>query len=304
MMEDNLMRHYTVLKEFLEKSLRQDQAEGKSNRARDKLLRLSAVQFEELSTDVYDELMRRKRVDGQRGPNGVTEKNVEEFLAPMRSFHPKRNQARQKLSTLPAPRFSALATDVFFELERRFPRFTGAYIERRDSPANSMRGPRSRAGTPNGTRPESRERQGARRAHPPRQGSLGGQVFAGRGIPGLGSQDEYSRPTPKSSQSNTIVPNKSYLVEDDDDQTGPEDNDDTYGMRRRDTGNTNKSFGSSERDQKMIGEQKSQINDLQGKIDSFESQMREKEAAVDRLESGQRESENVSQIVPIPLERY
>lgn len=36
-------------------------------------------------------------------------------------FHPKRNQARQKLSTLPRTRFKDLASDVFFELERRFP---------------------------------------------------------------------------------------------------------------------------------------------------------------------------------------
>ena len=36
-------------------------------------------------------------------------------------FHPKRNQARQKLATLSDPRFKDLASDVFYELERRFP---------------------------------------------------------------------------------------------------------------------------------------------------------------------------------------
>lgn len=36
-------------------------------------------------------------------------------------FHPKRNQARQKLATLPRTRFKDLSSDVFFELERRFP---------------------------------------------------------------------------------------------------------------------------------------------------------------------------------------
>ena len=293
MMEDNLIQHYNVLKEFLKESLRQDQAEGKPNRARDKLLRLSPVQFQELSTDVYDELLRRQRVDGQREPNNTPGKRVEGFLEPMPNFHPKRNQARQKLSTLPDPRFKALATDVFFELERRFPRFTGAYIERRDSPANSMRGPPSRAGTPNGMRPDSRSQQGSRRPYPPRQGSLGGQVFAGLGIPGMGSQDEYSRPTPKSSQSNTIVPNKSYLVEDDDDQTGPEDNDEIYGMRRRDTSTTSKSFGSNDRDQKMIVDYKNQVSDLQGKVETLESQVRDKELVIDRLEGSQRENESV-----------
>lgn len=42
-------------------------------------------------------------------------------LAVREEFHPKRNQARQKLATLPKTRFKDLASDVFFELERRFP---------------------------------------------------------------------------------------------------------------------------------------------------------------------------------------
>ena len=297
MMEDSLVQHYNVLKEFLKESLRQDQAEGKPNRARDKLLRLSAVQFQELSTDVYDELLRRKRVDSQLDVPKPPGKRVEDFLEPMPNFHPKRNQARQKLSTLPDPRFRALATDVFFELERRFPRFTGSFIERRDSPANGTRGPPSRTGTPNGVRSESQNQQGGRRPYPPRQGSLGGQVFAGLGIPGMGSQDEYSRPTPKSSQSNTIVPNKSYLVEDDDDPTGPEDNDSVYGTRRRDTSTTNKSFGSNERDQRMIAEYKSQVSDLQGRIETLESRVQDKEAEVERLENGRRHHESVCRLV-------
>jgi hypothetical protein len=38
-------------------------------------------------------------------------------------FHPKRNQARQKLATLPKTRFKDLASDVFYELDHRFPHF-------------------------------------------------------------------------------------------------------------------------------------------------------------------------------------
>jgi hypothetical protein len=44
--------------------------------------------------------------------------------------------------------------------------------------------------------------------------------------PGLPPND-YGRPTPKTFQSNTIVPNKSTMVEDD--ETGGEDNDDDDG---------------------------------------------------------------------------
>ncbi|MCJ1405742.1 component of the polarisome [Xylographa trunciseda] len=267
MMEDSLAQHYTELKAFLASTLRDDRNGVKPNRARDKLLRLSAVQFQELSTDVYDELLRRK--DFENTPLSEREKRPA-FLLPKENFHPKRNQARQKLSTLPITRFTALATDVFYELERRFPRFPAGDIIRRDSPANSMRGPPSRTGTPDGTRPGSKgQGQGPRRPGYNRQGSLQGQVFAGHGIPAMGNQDDYSRPAPKSSQTNTIVPNKSYLVEDDDD---PEYVDDMYSITRRDTSMTSRSTASIERDKKMIADYQTQINDLHGRIGSLEDQ--------------------------------
>ncbi|RIB23587.1 hypothetical protein C2G38_1959245, partial [Gigaspora rosea] len=78
--------------------------------ARDKLTRLTKQQFQELSTDVYDELSRRLL-----GSNAVP------FLPVCDDFHPKRNQARQKLATLPKNRFKDLASDVYYELERRYP---------------------------------------------------------------------------------------------------------------------------------------------------------------------------------------
>lgn len=43
------------------------------------------------------------------------------FLAVKEEFHPKRNQARQKLATLPVARFQDLASDVYSELTRRYP---------------------------------------------------------------------------------------------------------------------------------------------------------------------------------------
>ncbi|KIK56111.1 hypothetical protein GYMLUDRAFT_204971 [Collybiopsis luxurians FD-317 M1] len=79
--------------------------------ARQKLIRLTIQQFHELSTDVYDELIRRK-----------SEKEVP-FLPVRDEFKPKRNQARQKLATLPTSRFEDLSSDVYFELSRRYPEF-------------------------------------------------------------------------------------------------------------------------------------------------------------------------------------
>lgn len=99
-----------------------------------------------------------------------------------------------------------------------------------------MRGPPSRMGTPaDGSRGPNRMRRPSDASsiagysirsesrNGPRNGSL---LNGGLGIPpspGLPPND-FGRPTPKTFQSNTIVPNKSTMVEDD--ETGGEDNDD------------------------------------------------------------------------------
>ncbi|KAJ1894136.1 component of the polarisome [Kickxella alabastrina] len=75
-----------------------------------KLSRLTPMQFQELATDVYDELKRR-RSENQEFP----------FLPVRDHYHPKRNQARQKLATLSRPKFVDLVHDVNEELKRRFP---------------------------------------------------------------------------------------------------------------------------------------------------------------------------------------
>ncbi|OXV08937.1 hypothetical protein Egran_03299 [Elaphomyces granulatus] len=122
-MEEASAHHYHSLKRFL-------QNPDRPNKARDKLLRLSATQFHELSTDVYDELVRREQATG--GPGRPPRLDIPPFLPPRNDFHEKRNQARLKMSSLQQQRFKDLATDVFCELERRFPHFT-----KPDSPVGS-----------------------------------------------------------------------------------------------------------------------------------------------------------------------
>ncbi|KAL8698804.1 MAG: hypothetical protein Q9201_006373 [Fulgogasparrea decipioides] len=292
MMEEALSQHYAILKRYLAQSLRDEKGNAKPNRARDKLLRLSPVQFQELSTDVYDELLRRQSAAGQQ-TNGPGQ--VPSYLLPKNNFHPKRNQARQKLATLPPPRFRDLATDVFYELERRFPRFMGGDIARNGSPAPSMRGPPSRVGTPNGIRPASRGQvPPAGPGHgQPRNASLGSQVMAGLGIPGVGGPDDaYGRPTAKTFQSSTIIPNKSTMVEDDDDQTGPEDNDDSrseFFRRKRDTSTTSRSVGAgNERDRKAI-------DDLQAKIEMLETTVQERDGEISDLRQAKDGKDQASQ---------
>ena len=289
-MEENLSQHYKILKRYLAESLRDDKANPKPNRARDKLLRLSPVQFMELSTDVYDELLRRQSAAGQymNGPG-----QVPSYLLPKDNFHPKRNQARQKLATLPPPRFRDLATDVFYELERRFPHFAASGIERNGSPAPSIRGPPSRQGTPNGIRPGQSPmvgHPGAGRLGPDygtRNASLGSQVMSGQGIPAT-EGDAYGRPTAKTFQSNTIIPNKSTLVEDDDDQMGPEDTGDGRSFRsRRDTNASYRTDGGFRNGGLGVGASDSQISEFRNKVEELESILREREAEVERLQVSQ-----------------
>lgn len=302
-MEESLSIHYTVLRRYLAQSLRDEKGNAKPNRARDKLLRLSAVQFQELSTDVYDELLRRQNATGpQRSGQG----EVPTYLLPKENFHPKRNQARQKLSTLPAPRFRDLATDVFYELERRFPKFAAGDIERVGSPA-SIRGPPSRQGTPNGIRPGSRDQVAPRGpGFESRQISLGGQSFTGLGIPGVGGPDDaYGRPQAKTFQSNTIIPNKSTLVEDDDEQTGAEDSDDngsdahgTDGAaskkeNRMVPSQANRAVGGAGSDKKMVADYEAHVGELQGKVNDLESKLWEKDTELERVLVDRQDKESV-----------
>lgn len=210
-----LGEHYAVLKRFLGATSQNGQPPA-PNKARDKLLRLTAVQFLELSADVYDELNRRYPPPNSEPPP--------KFLLPRDNFHLKRNQARQKLSLLPPTRFRDLATDVFTELERRIPRVIGGDIPRVNSPA-SMR-TSSRSNTPingmNGFPPRSQSRvRRPSEASSIRSAALG-SAYGIPPSPGL-PPGGFERPQAKQSQSNTIVPNKSTMVEedDDDDPLGP-----------------------------------------------------------------------------------
>jgi len=83
-------------------------------KAREKLKKLTKIQFSDLSTDVYDEMQRREatRLD----PENTT---LPKYLASQPNYHPKRNQARQKLAALPPSRFKDLVNDVLFEIGNR-----------------------------------------------------------------------------------------------------------------------------------------------------------------------------------------
>ncbi|KAK8251134.1 cell polarity protein-like protein [Phyllosticta capitalensis] len=281
MIEESLSDHYRMLKGYLASHLRDEKGNLRPNRARDKLLRLSQVQFQELSTDVYDESLRREEERRKGGPNHPNN-DTPKFLPPKSNYHPKRNQARQKLSTLPIERFRQLATDVFYELERRFPHFVDRpELSVPGSPTGSVassRGP-GRRGTPS---------SGSMGRGPPPPGYRGpppGPRGPGRGPPG---------PMAKQSQSNTIVPTKSTLVEDDDDPSGIDDDDedhDAFGLEdavRRSSRRTSGRKSAAAQDDKVVADLNLEIVQLKEKFEELELKLKDRDSEIEKLKADEK----------------
>jgi Spa2 homology domain (SHD) of GIT len=117
--ELQFQRYHASFQRYLAASLKGMKPNARGNRACDKLTKLTYWQLNELSVDVLDDLNRRQAFAAE------AEAEIP-FLPPQQHFHPRRNQARQKLSTLPANRFRDLVTDTHYETERRYPKFAGA----------------------------------------------------------------------------------------------------------------------------------------------------------------------------------
>lgn len=282
-MEMELSQHYVVLKSFLKGAASHP---PRPNKARDKLLRLSPLQFHELSTDVFDELQRRQAAAPLPG-RPPRPQNVPPFLQPRSDFHEKRNQARQKLSTLQHIRFRDLSTDVFCELERRFPHFGRPDADKRDSSRSQSRGPGGRPPMANGLP------SGPNGFVPPPRSHSHGQSVSSTGFAGRESNlslengtngAEYGRPMPRQFQSNTITPNKSMMVEDEDEVQGVtpryDDSSDAYGLESsltsprsdRETSATSQSIASLSG---KVGPLR--ITELQEKVTELEQNLETKE---------------------------
>jgi hypothetical protein len=117
-------------------------------------------------------------------------------------FHPKRNQARQKLATLPKTRFKDLSSDVFFELERRFPELKEEYRPEAIARERALeREEQERQLREDTARREAQERE--RQAAAQREA----QEAEARRL---------NTAAPKESTSDIIVPTKSRMVEEED----------------------------------------------------------------------------------------
>lgn len=120
--------------------------------------------------------------------------------------------------------------------------------------------------------------------------------MAGLSVPGTSQDDDYGRPTAKTFQSNTIIPNKSTMVEDDDDDNMS----DVYGGRR-DTTYTSRSAGASEKDRKALEESQTQVGELQNKVKDLEDQLRDKASELNALNTSHSERQDVSALSNGPI---
>ncbi|RMD41407.1 hypothetical protein DV735_g3698, partial [Chaetothyriales sp. CBS 134920] len=284
-MEMEVQQHYSVLRGYL-KAGSVAQPPPRPNKARDKLLRLSPVQFYELSTDVFDELQRRQASSPL--PGRPPRRDVPPFLQARPDFHEKRNQARQKLSSLQTSRFRDLSTDVFCEIERRFPHFVRR--EGSHGQAGRMQGSRGsnaylppppRPGLANGAGPHSRMAS---------QGGMSAQD---------GQNGDFNRPMARQFQSNTITPNKSMMVEDEDEVPERYDrSSDAFGLESalatpssdRDTPAASRSITS------MVGKPPAaQVTELQQEIEQLKTSLKLKEAELERknVNGGGQENEEL-----------
>jgi hypothetical protein len=127
--EITISEQYVALKAYLISSLIYREHVRPAPSVQDKLLRLSDIQFKELRTDVYDELMRRQQDMQLTLHSNVGSRPRPLFLPANPPHSAERNQAREKLSTLTRIRLGDLISDVVVELERRFP-LLDAYIVR------------------------------------------------------------------------------------------------------------------------------------------------------------------------------
>ncbi|KAF7352325.1 hypothetical protein MVEN_01196200 [Mycena venus] len=109
--------HFHKLDRYLQAYLAKPPPNLRST-ARQKLTRLTIQQFHELSTDVYDEIVRRK--------------NEKEGTPSLANLVMPFSYARQKLATLPVARMEDLSSDVHFELARRYPEFAQKRLKMND----------------------------------------------------------------------------------------------------------------------------------------------------------------------------
>ncbi|KAJ4168290.1 component of the polarisome [Fusarium falciforme] len=277
-----LNEHYLAFRVFLDTG--DPKGKQQLKKPHNKLLRLTAVQLYELSTDAFDELTRRQAPAGPNGPPA--------FLLPNNAFSGKRNQARQRLSAVGQPRFRDLVADVYYEIKRRFPHFARTYLKRtenRTSTQGDLVSPRS--STPfNGFAPRRQSRmreppQAPSMIDPRRTDAYG--FPASPSVPNFprspGTNGDYS-PTPKQpDRDNANVPRRLSMVEEHDESESESESDEFSLEQAASSRESTRSAGSgvtTKANDELIEGHKSQLRQLTDKLRSMEDAMKNREEEI------------------------
>lgn len=185
---------------------------------------------------------------------------TEPYLSVRNDFHPKRNQARQKLATLPLQRFRDLASDVYYELERRYPEFGEDEVSRSSSPHPPLN--EARAALPSSRSRDNVSQSNGNNNLQPSNSNNNLVAASGRRSPSPLPSSSSNRDLNNlnggavTTTNDVVVPNKSTLVlEDAPNSTGGENNNVNRNNDSRSVGRTTSesSFGGSRVVQQYAG---------------------------------------------------
>ncbi|KAH8165532.1 hypothetical protein CIB48_g2696 [Xylaria polymorpha] len=200
--------------------------------------------------------------------------------------NPPPNKARDKLLRLSEAHTGVVASVTPRRSTPGAP--PGAPPSRTGTPVNGMGLPRG----PNGAMRRPSDASSIRSAGPPRVPN----DYPVPPSPIMPSGGNFDRPLPKQFQSNTIVPNKSTMVEEDDDGSGSNDGDsDAVGPRSRNS-KERISSPTSEVDKKLINDYQKQVQELRGRIEGMETEMKKKDEELVTLQDGERSRATASNL--------
>ena len=134
--QKTMLKHNIVFLDYLHHSLYYEEEKPGLHSGREHLSRLRRWQIEQLSTDVYNELIRRCAEHFEEKLSGTLQSL--QYISPPDESGLRRRKAQKKLAILPLLRLRALSADVCSEIETRAESCAHEGDDQNASPATSV----------------------------------------------------------------------------------------------------------------------------------------------------------------------